>query len=71
MISGFPSNKLFIVIITKLPANNDADSFAEFYGTSNNFKLTFITSYTKFLIDINDCKIHFKNLSSFNNYKVL
>ena len=43
-MSGFPSSKLLIVIITKLPANNDADSFAEFYGTSNSFRLTFITS---------------------------
>lgn len=53
LISGFPFNKLFIVIITKLPANRDADSFAEFYGTSNSFKFTFITSYTKFLLNNN------------------
>ena len=40
----FSFNTLFIVIITKFPANKEDDSFAEFYGTSNNFKLTFITS---------------------------
>jgi hypothetical protein len=35
-MSGFPSNRLLIVIITKFPANNEAVSFAEFAGTSNN-----------------------------------
>ncbi len=30
--------------MTRFPANNDADSNAELIGTSNNFKLTFMTS---------------------------
>lgn len=51
-MSGYPSNKLFIVIITKFPEKREADSLAEFYGTSNNFKLTFITSCTKFIFKI-------------------